>query len=111
VRDVLLNLRDRIVLGVVEDNPTPHPMHGTPRVELGLYRGDTATMVAEELLMAGALFARTVERLSPELRDRPIFYPYPVPATRTVHWVSTQALHECEHHFDDAAESINRLNG
>jgi len=46
VRDVLYNLRDRIVLALVEDNPTPHPLFGTPRVDLGLYGRDTPAVTA-----------------------------------------------------------------
>ena len=42
VRDVLYNVRDRIVLALVEDDPTPHPMFGTPRVDLGLYGRERA---------------------------------------------------------------------
>jgi hypothetical protein len=86
VRDVLLNLRDRI--------------------ELGLYAADTPAIVAEELVMAGALFARTVEALPAGYDERPIFYGRPVATTRTLLWVAAQALHECEHHLADAEAGI-----
>jgi hypothetical protein len=105
VRDVLFNLRDRLVLGAVEDNPVAKPLHGAPRIELGLYGLDTPEQVAADLAVAGSLFARTVRRLSPELLARPMFYPYPVAATRTVGWVAAQALHEVEHHLTDARRS------
>lgn len=36
VRDVAFNLRDRIVLGLAEDHPTPKPMYQDVRIENGL---------------------------------------------------------------------------
>jgi hypothetical protein len=109
VRDALFNLRDRIVLGAVEDNPVPHPMHGTPRIEMGLYRGDDPVVVADELIVAAGLFTRTLDRLPAEVRTRPIFYPYPRPATRDLRWVAAQALHESEHHLGDAQDNLDTL--
>ena len=41
VRDVLLNLRDRLVVGLVEDVPTFTAMYRDERVTMGLYRPDT----------------------------------------------------------------------
>jgi len=109
VRDVLFNLRDRIVLGAVEDNPQPKALHGTPRVELGLYKTETTVGVAEDLIVAGALFGRTFDAMPAGLNERPIFYTWPRSATRTLKWVATQALHECEHHLDDAKTNISLL--
>ena len=106
VRDVLLNLRDRIVLGAVEDTPVPHGMHGTPRVELGLYALDDAATTAADLRFAGGLFARTWSALPTDLVDRPIVYGWPVVATRDLRWVAAQALHECEHHLADVRADL-----
>jgi hypothetical protein len=102
VRDVFLNLRDRIVLGAAEDNPVPKGMHVNARVDLGLYAPDTPLVVADELAMAAALFTRTFDALPAGFDERPIFYAWPVEATRTLRWVAAQALHESEHHLADA---------
>jgi hypothetical protein len=101
VRDAMFNLRDRIVLGVAEDNPTPHAMHTDTRIAEGLYAGDRPETVAVEIAVAADLLARTVERLRDDQLVRPIFYGWPRPATRTLTWVAAQALHEAEHHLDD----------
>ena len=45
VRDVLLNLRDRLVVGLIEDRPTFTAMYRDERVTMGLYRPDTADAV------------------------------------------------------------------
>ena len=101
-RDVMLNLRDRIVLGLAEDNPTPHAMFGDLRIASGLYAGDDPARLATEIDVAAGLLARTVEALSPDQLQRPIFYGWPRAATRTLTWVAAQALHEAEHHLGDA---------
>lgn len=102
VRDVLVNLRDRIILGAVEDNPVPKAMFGAARVEMGLYTADTPAVTATDLRVAGELFARTWDLLPDDRRDRPIHYGWPRPETRTLSWVAAQAVHEVEHHLDDA---------
>jgi hypothetical protein len=106
VRDVLYNLRDRIVLALVEDNPTPHPLFGTPRVDLGLYGRDTPAVTARDLVSAGDLFARTLECLPDGAGGRTMFYGWPRAAIRTVDWVAAQALHECRHHLDDVRADL-----
>jgi hypothetical protein len=106
VRDVLTNVRDRIVLALVEENPTPHPMFGTPRVDLGLYARDTPELTARDLVSAGDLFARTFECLPEGATRRSMFYGWPRPATRPVSWVAAQALHECRHHLDDVRSDL-----
>ena len=106
VRDVLLNLRDRVILGVAEDNPTPKSLYPDVRVDHGFYASDLPSVLADEIEMAGALFARTFNALRPGDDLRTIFYPWPVATTRTLTWVGAQALHECEHHYDDARAQI-----
>ena len=100
-RDVLFNLRDRIVFGLAEDNPTPKPLHTDVRIASGLYIADTPHRQAVEIDVAADLFARTVEALTAEQLARPIFYSWPRPETRTLLWVAAQALHEAEHHLTD----------
>src|SRR4051794_34185321 len=49
VRDVLLHVRDRIVIALVEDEPTFKPLYREERVDLGLYALDTTTVVLTEV--------------------------------------------------------------
>ena len=79
VRDVLLVLRDRIVVGVVVDNPGFTPMYRDERVDLGMYGRDDPVAVAAELELAGALLTRMIAALSPEQLDRTCQYGYPGP--------------------------------
>jgi DNA segregation ATPase FtsK/SpoIIIE, S-DNA-T family len=109
VRDVILNLRERIIVGAVEDNPSPKPMYGTPRIDLGLYAADTPDVVADELAIVADLFARTFDALGPEQLARPIFYGWPEPATRSLLWVAAQTVHEAEHHLADVIEDRRLL--
>ncbi len=106
IRDVLLNLRDRVVLGVAEDNPHPHPVYAQVRLDIGMYRTEDAATLAREIDVAAQLLARTVDALDPDRLARPIFYPYPRPETRTLAWVAAQALHEAEHHLDDIRHAV-----
>lgn len=101
VPDVLYNLRDRIVVGLAEDNPVPKAMFADVRLRHGLYAADEPATLATELELAGGLFARTVGALDDDALARPIFYGWPTPGTRTLLWVAAQALHEVEHHAAD----------
>jgi hypothetical protein len=100
VRDVLHNVRDRLVLAAVVETPDPPPLYRDDRVRLGLYEGEDPAVVADELALAGRLFARTVGALAPHA-DRLLRYAYPRPADRTIRWAAAQALHEVEHHLGD----------
>jgi DinB superfamily len=106
VRDVLYNLRDRIVVGLAEENPVPKAMFADVRLEHGLYADDEPTTLAAELELAGGLFGRTVRALDADSLARPIFYGWPTPGTRTLGWVAAQALHEAEHHLDDVQRIV-----
>ena len=106
VRDVLFNLRDRLVVALNEDNPLCKGLFGTPRIELGLYRGDSSALVAQELQTAASLFARTWERIPEGLRSRTMVYGYPRLADRSLTWVAAQALHEVEHHLEDVKAGL-----
>lgn len=101
VRDVLLGLRDRVVVALVEEDPSFSPLYRDQRVDLGLYARDDAATVAAELGTAAALFARTWAALDPSQLDRPCQYAYPTPSTRSVRWMGQQAVHEVEHHLGD----------
>jgi DinB superfamily len=106
VRDVLLHVRDRLVITLVEDGATFKPLYRDQRVDLGLYAGDEADTVAAELRSAAGLFARTFSRIEPAALDRTGEYAFPLPTTRTVRWMGQQVVHEVEHHLDDVAEGL-----
>jgi len=101
VRDVLFNIRDRLIVAMNEDNPLCKGLFGTSRIELGLYKNDSPAVVAEELRVAASLFARTWDRIPEIIRDRTMVYGWPRLADRSLHWVAAQALHEVEHHLSD----------
>lgn len=101
VRDVLLNLRDRIVVGINEDSPICKGLYGTPRIDLGLYKGDAPDVVALELKMAASLFSRTWDRIPDNLRSKTMEFGWPRMADRSLTWIAAQALHEVEHHLAD----------
>ena len=109
VRDVLLHVRDRMVIGLVEDDPTFKPLYREERVDLGLYAADTPGVVVAELAMAAGLFARTFAALEAEQLAREVQYTYPVVATRTVLWMAQQAVHEVEHHHGDVETGLALL--
>jgi len=106
VRDVLLHVRDRMVIALAEDNPAFKPLYRDQRVDLGLYRQDTVDEVLEELRCAAALFARTFACLDEAQLGRPVQYAYPAPATRSVLWMGQQVLHEVEHHTGDVRANL-----
>jgi DinB superfamily len=109
VRDVLLTMRDRLVIGIVEDDPGFKPMYKDERIDLGLYAADTATAVAKEVDAAAAMFARLFTAIDPSLLGRPVQYGFPGPMPRTLLWMGQQAIHETEHHLTDIRENISAL--
>jgi DinB superfamily len=106
VRDVLLVLRDRFVVGVVTDNPGFTPLYREERVDLGMYGGEDAVALATELEVAAALLVRMVGTLTPQQLDRTCQFGYPDPSTRTLRWMAAQAVHEVEHHLSDVEENL-----
>jgi DinB superfamily len=111
VRDVLITLRDRLVVGLVEDLPSFKPMYRDERVDLGLYGSDTVEAVAVELRVATAMFIRLFDAIDPQQLTRGVNYGYPNPARRSLLWMGQQAIHEVEHHRSDIAENLRRVAG
>ncbi len=105
MRDVLLTIRDRLVIGLVEDNPGFKPLYKDERTELGLYRTDTALAVAPELRAAAAMFRRLFDAIDAPLLARRVQYGFPDPIERTLLWMGQQAVHETEHHRTDINEN------
>jgi hypothetical protein len=111
VRDVLITLRDRLVVGLVEDLPSFKPMYREERVDLGLYRSDPVEAVAVELRAAAAMFIRLFDAIDPQQLSRPVHYGFPNPAQRSLLWMGQQAVHEVEHHRSDIAANLHRVVG
>jgi hypothetical protein len=111
VRDVLLTIRDRLVVGLVEDHPAFSSLRRDERIELGLYRADTPAEVVRELRAAASMFLRLFAAIDPNVMDRTVRYGNPDPTTRTLEWMGMQAVHEIEHHLDDMAENARFLAG
>jgi hypothetical protein len=111
VRDVLLTLRDRLVVGLVEELPKFTPMYRDERVSMGLYRPDTPDAVAGELRAATAMFTRLFDVIDPALLDRAVMYGVPTPVRRSLLWMGQQAVHEVEHHGADIAENLAPVGG
>jgi hypothetical protein len=108
VRDVIVNIRDRIFVALAEDNPVTKPMYRELRIPF--YKDETPAGLADELAMAVAMFLRTFTDLTDEQRRRTLVYAYPREASRSVLWASAQALHEAEHHLGDARENVTALS-
>ena len=106
VRDVLLTVRDRLVIGLVEENPGFKPLYREERISLGLYRADTVSAVAQELDSATSMFGRLFDAIDHQLLSRPVRYGFPDPVPRTLLWMGVQAVHETEHHHGDMKENL-----
>lgn len=106
VRDVLLVIRDRVVLALVQDDPSFTMLHPDQRVDLGLYCADDPALLATELAVATDLLLRFLAPITPEQLARPCQYAWPEPATRSIRWMAQQAVHEVEHHLDDAVRGL-----
>jgi hypothetical protein len=101
VRDVLLTLRERVLLACASpDIEVASNSYRDERVDQGFYGRDTIDSVTGELRVAAALFGRTLQCVAPERAGRTLIFPLrddPV----TVTWMGAQAVHECEHHLAD----------
>jgi hypothetical protein len=110
LRDVLFNIRDRLIVACVEDKPVPPPMYREERVAMGLYKVDSPDDVCAELAVASELFIKFAKTCTPSMLQRELFYGYPTLVYRTIAWGLAQALHECEHHLGDVEENLRLLS-
>jgi hypothetical protein len=109
LRDVLLSIRERVVLASVLEVPVGTPIFRDERVALGFYAADTAADVAAELQVVTYLLLKTVATLPEHFEDRKLIYSDRTPLEITISGALSNALHECEHHLGDAIEDLTLL--
>lgn len=110
LRDVLLSIRERVVLASVLDVPVGTPIFRDERVDIGFYAQDAASDVAVELQVATYLFLKTVATLPAQFENRRLVYSNRVPLEITISGAMLHALHECEHHLGDATDNLSLLD-
>ena len=110
VRDVILSVRDRLVIGIVEDDPGFKPMYREEQVDLGLYAADSSAEVAREVGAASAMLGRLFAGIDPALLGRTVPYGFPDPIRRTLLWMGQQVVHEVEHHLGDMQHDLRLLS-
>ena len=104
VRDVILNLRERILLALVEDHPVFAPIYREQRVSLARYNNEDPPAVGQALALGADLLGWVVEGLDERQLGRTGVY---AGDDRDVLWIARQALHEARHHFADARASAS----
>ncbi|MGB8195939.1 MAG: DinB family protein [Acidimicrobiales bacterium] len=109
LRDVILSIRERVVLASVLDVPVGTPIFRDERVDIGFYSQDSAADVALELQVVTYLLLKTVATLPEHFDDRKLIYSDRTPLEVTISGALLNALHECEHHLGDAAEDLTLL--
>lgn len=82
VRDVLLSIRERIILACVEDVPVATALYREERVALGLYDHDEIVELRDELLTASRLFVKTFLALADPYADRELIFSKASPTVR-----------------------------
>jgi hypothetical protein len=110
LRDVLLSIRERVILAAIVDVPTGTPIYRDERIDLGFYAEDTVKEVMNELEVAALLFAKTVTTLPAHFDTRELIYSSRTPLAVTISSTFSNAVHECEHHLSDASENLAMFN-
>ena len=106
VRDVLLTQRERLLLVLVEEEPTFTPMYRDQRAGLARYRDESHDHVAAEIVFAADLLAWVFRGLAGAQWDRTCVYNYPEPSQRTILWLARHTLHELTHHLLDLERGV-----
>jgi len=110
VRDVLITIRERVILAVIEDCPTPPMLYRDERVNLGLYDDETLEEATKSIEAACTLFLRAHSKLARANGERTLVYSAAFGGVRNINWACAQALHECEHHLADVRVNQARLD-
>ncbi len=111
VRDVLLSIRERLILASIVDDYESQPIHRDARVDLGFYGLDTPEDVADELDASARLCTKAVACLPEAASNRTMYYSFLSPAPVPLTWVAAQALHECQHHLGDMRSVAAAVEG
>ena len=98
VRDVLFNIRDRILLALVEDDPAFPLMYREEWVRLARYAEEDPSRVAAGIGVGGNLLAFLLDGVASDQLTRTGIYGG---TQRDVLWMGRQALHEVRHHLGD----------
>jgi S-DNA-T family DNA segregation ATPase FtsK/SpoIIIE len=106
VRDVLLAQRERLLLALVEHEPTIVSIYREQRAVLARYGDETPGQVANGIAFAANLFAWTLNGLAGPDWDRTCIFSYPEPSRRTIAWLGQHTLHEGEHHLLDIRRAL-----
>ena len=101
VRDVLLSMRERVILAAVLDQPIGTPIYREERFALGIDRSATPDEVAAELTVAARMLGRTLAALPSGSTTRTMVYSTQTPIDASIGWMAAQAVHETEHHLAD----------
>jgi len=109
LRDVMISIRERIMLAAIVDAPTGVAMNREERIARGFYHLDTADEVVAELSMLTRLFLKTVASLDADDFARTLTYSGATPYQVTIGWAAAQAVHEAEHHLRDAQDNLSSL--
>lgn len=110
LRDVLLSIRERVILASIVDVPTGMPIYRDERVDLGFYAEDTVKEVINELEVSALLFNKTVTTLPADFDTRELVYSSRTPLAVTISSTFSNAVHECEHHLGDVSENMAMFN-
>lgn len=109
LRDVLVSIRERMVLASILEVPVGQPIFRDERIDLGFYAQDAASDVAVELQVVTYLFLKTVATLPDGFEQRRLVYSTRTPLEITIAGAMSNALHECEHHLGDVKENVRLL--
>jgi DinB family protein len=107
VRDVLTVQRDRVLRAQAEQTPRFDSMRRDERAVEERYNEQDPLRVGGAIAVAAGELTSTLAALDDADWQRTGIYPWPLPETRTVEWISRRTAHELAHHLFD----IRRLLG
>ena len=86
LRDVLISIRERLILATIVDVPTGVALHRDERVGRGFYRNDSVDDVAEDIRMLSRLLLTTYAVLTAHDLQRRLIYSPVSPNEVTILW-------------------------
>ena len=107
VRDVMLVMRERVLLVLREPSPQAFtPMGRDERVGHDRYAEQSPDDVARQLVDAAAMLTFVFEGMDDDSWTLTCIYGYPAPAERPLAWVAQHTVHEAQHHLADLVASL-----